>query len=321
LLFETFGGKAYIDYSELKTKKKKIDQRLEREPIKDYVLSEESEKELQKFRELLSAKRYSSNTVGTYVNCLKMFFGYFGEEDVKRISNSDVNRFMHEVVERGNYSLSYHRQIIGAIELYYGRLRERNLNLDKLERPRKARTLPKVLAKEEIKAILDKCANLKHKTMISLQYGCGLRVGELLDLKLSDISKDRKTLTVRQGKGKKDRRIPLSNSLLEMLGVYCGAYQPDNQLFEGKNGGRYSMNSVNQFLKKYADAAGIKKDINSHMLRHSYATHLMESGVGLRYIQEALGHASSRTTEIYTYVSTSEMGKLPSPIDFLNDIK
>jgi len=153
--------------------------------------------------------------------------------------------------------------------------------------------------------------------MISLQYGCGLRVSELLSLKPEYFNKDRNTVMILNSKGRLDRRLKVSDSLLQLLREYYRSYKPKEYLFEGQTGGAYSYNSVNKVLQNAAKKAGIKRHVSSHMLRHSYATHLLEGGVDLRYIQELLGHKSSKTTEIYTYVSNHKLESLHSPFDFL----
>ena len=153
--------------------------------------------------------------------------------------------------------------------------------------------------------------------MLSLMYSGGLRRGELLNLKLGDIDSNRMLIIINQGKGAKDRIVPLSPNILGMLRNYWKAYKPKEYLFEGMYGGKYSERSIELVLKKAVKDAGINKNIYLHMLRHSYATHLMESGTNLRYIQELLGHKSPKTTQLYTHVSSHQLGKIVSPFDKL----
>jgi integrase/recombinase XerD len=178
--------------------------------------------------------------------------------------------------------------------------------------------LPNVLSKEEVKLILGALSNIKHKTMLSLIYSCGLRRSELLKLKPSDIDSKRNIIIVRAAKGKKDRIVPLSDKILEMLREYYKTHKPKTWLFEGQNENQpYDERSLSNVLKQALAKTNIKKPVSLHWLRHSYATHLLEAGTDLRYIQEILGHSSSRTTEIYTHVSTQSIQKIISPFDTL----
>lgn len=174
------------------------------------------------------------------------------------------------------------------------------------------------MSKEEIKLILEAHSNIKHKTMLSLIYSCGLRRSELLNLKPNDIDSKRNIVIIRQSKGKKDRITPLSPKILELLRAYYTIYKPKIFLFEGqKSGSIYSEKSLQSVLKQALQKAKINKPVTLHWLRHSYATHLLESGTDLRYIQELLGHNSSKTTEIYTHVSTKSLQQIKSPFDDL----
>jgi integrase/recombinase XerD len=175
-----------------------------------------------------------------------------------------------------------------------------------------------VLSKQEVKQILEVLRNQKHRAMLSLIYGCGLRRGELLNLRPNDIDSKRMLVIIRNGKGFKDRIVPLSTKLLTMLREYHTVYKPETFLFEEAEAGKpYDERSLQQVLKQAIAKAGIKKPVSLHWLRHSYATHLLENGTDLRYIQELLGHKSSRTTEIYTHVSTKSIQNIKSPFDEL----
>ena len=190
--------------------------------------------------------------------------------------------------------------------------------VEKIHRPRPEHKLPNVLSRKEVKLILEAHRNIKHKTMLSLIYSCGLRRSELLHLKPGDIDSKRNLIVIRQSKGKKDRIVPLSLKILEMLRAYYQQYRPKKYLFEGQQAGTiYSEQSLQSVLKQALQKANIKKPITLHWLRHSYATHLLEGGTDLRYIQELLGHNSSKTTEIYTHVSTKSIQHIKSPFDDL----
>ncbi|MGC8859565.1 MAG: tyrosine-type recombinase/integrase [Ignavibacteria bacterium] len=174
------------------------------------------------------------------------------------------------------------------------------------------------MSKEEIKRIITAPQNVKHRTMLSMIYTCGLRRGELLNLKIDDVDSKRHMLIIRNSKGYKDRQVPISDKTIEMLREYYKVYKPKTWLFEGQqNSEPYSETSLQKVLHKAVNDAGIKKPVTLHWLRHSYATHLLESGVDLRYIQELLGHKNSKTTEIYTHVTEKSLQKIKSPFDDL----
>lgn len=207
---------------------------------------------------------------------------------------------------------------MNVIKLYFKIVKETAIDIDKIHRPKREKAIPNVLSKEEIKAILEAPKNLKHKAMLSMIYSCGLRRSELLNLRPNDIDSKRNVVIIRQSKGKKDRITPLSPKILELLRDYYKEYSPKIYLFEGQEKNtQYSARSLEEVLKKSIKLATIKKPVTLHWLRHSYATHLLESGTDLRYIQELLGHNSSKTTEIYTHVSTKNIQQIKSPFDDL----
>lgn len=208
--------------------------------------------------------------------------------------------------------------MISALKTYFRKLHNRKLEVEKIERPRREHKLPNVLSKEEVKKILDAPANIKHKAMLSLIYACGLRRSELLNLKPGDIDSKRGLRTIRNAKGRKDRVVPVSEKIIELLRNYFKGYRPKVYLFEGQEeASRYSEESLSKVLKNALKSAKINRPATLHWLRHSYATHMLESGVDLRYIQELLGHKSSKTTEIYTHVSIKSLQKIKSPFDDL----
>lgn len=208
--------------------------------------------------------------------------------------------------------------MVNAIKLFYRTQFEKLLQPDLVHRPRRKHKLPNVLSKEEVKLILQAHGNIKLKTMLSLIYSCGLRRSELLNLKPNDIDSKRGLVLIKQAKGKKDRIAPLSAKVLELLREYYTAYKPKEWLFEGQSGkGQYDETSLASVLKQALQKSKITKPVTLHWLRHSYATHLLEAGTDLRYIQEILGHRSSRTTEIYTHVSNKSILKIESPFDNL----
>jgi integrase/recombinase XerD len=288
-------------------------------PPKDFnILSVDSQQQLQEFKNFLSSRRYSDNTIKTYVDALKSFFVFFAHRSVSELCNQDIIQYNNEYIIKNKLSASYQNQVINAIKLYYKACENTNIELDKIHRPRRAKELPNVLSKQEVKAILQAHSNIKHRVMLSLIYSCGLRCGELLSLLPAHIDSKRGIVIIKNAKGKKDRITPLSNKILELLREYFRFYKPVTYLFEGQTKGvPYDERSLQLVLKQALVKAGITKPATLHWLRHSYATHLLESGTDLRYIQELLGHKSSKTTEIYTHVSTRFIQQIKSPFDDL----
>lgn len=269
------------------------------------------------FVSYLNSKRYSPNTVRVYSDSLSIFFRFTGSIPIDEIQNDDLIRFNNDYILKNGFSSSFQNQVVNAIKLYFRAIRSVRLDVDLIHRPRREKPLPNVLSKEDVKRLLDTPYNLKHRAMLALIYSCGLRRSELLNMTLRDIDSDRLVVIIRQSKGKKDRIVPLSPKILELLRDYFRAYRPKKYLFEGQTGDQYSAKSLESVLKQTLQRAGIDNSVSLHWLRHSYATHLLEAGTDLRSIQELLGHKSSKTTEIYTHVSTRHIQNIRSPFDDL----
>lgn len=269
------------------------------------------------FRNWLEQRRYGARTIDTYLDLVKVFLRFCSGIPEEEIRVSDVERFNSEYILRKGLSVSYQRQFVGALKLYFGRLESSKLDIGGLERPRRERKLPVVLSKEEVIRILVSIPNAKHRLLIALLYGSGLRMGELLKLRVEDIDGNRLMIRVRQGKGKKDRYVTLSERLLQMLRAYWLRFKPDGILFPGQGKEEYSSTSVRVILKRACDAARIKKHVTPHTLRHSYATHLLEDGIDIRYVQSLLGHSKPETTMIYTHVTQRKLATIRSPFDSL----
>jgi integrase/recombinase XerD len=315
-LFQVLRGKIWIDYSQLQQKHeaKSVAKPFHSLP----ALVEDQKAAIMRFKNYLNANRYSENTLTTYSDALTIFLRFYAHKDISDITNLDVESFNNEYILKNKYSASFQNQVVNAIKLFFRVVEKKSISVELLERPRQEHRLPNVLSKEEVKTILNAPKNLKHKMMLSLIYACGLRRSELLKLTLKDIYSDRNLIMVRQSKGKKDRIVPIGNKLIESLREYYLMYKPKTWLFEGQNSGeRYSEKSLQNVLKQSLAKCKITKPVTLHWLRHSYATHLLEAGTDLRYIQELLGHNSSRTTEIYTHVSTKNIQNIISPFDNL----
>ncbi|MCH9659773.1 MAG: site-specific integrase [Bacteroidetes bacterium] len=264
----------------------------------------------------MRAQRLSENTIKTYLDLVSKFLGYLDRHSVTDITPKWVSRFNYDFIVAQDYSISYQNQCISAIKKYV-QFRGVLLSLDALQRPRKPQKLPCVLSVDELSLLLDCTQNLKHKALLSLLYSAGLRIGEALRLLPTDIDSKRMLIFVRDAKGKKDRYTLLSERFLVLLRGYYKAYRPKHYLFEGQQGVAYSATSARKILLKSKARAGIRKPIVLHTLRHSFATHLLESGTDIRYIQELLGHSSPKTTMIYTHVSSKSLQKIKNPFDSL----
>ena len=267
-------------------------------------------------RELLSRK-YSYKTVKGYLYYNKDFLNFIGKT-LSDINDSDIKDYLLYLAEEKQSATSTLNQAINALKFYYGTILKKKF-LYEIRRPRKDKKLPVVLSKEEVAKILSSIENIKHKAILMIAYSSGLRVSEVVKLKPEDIDSKRMLIHIKGSKGRKDRYTLLSETVLETLRVYWRKYRPQKWLFEGAREGRYlSTRTADKIFVNACEKAGIKKEVSFHTLRHSFATHLLEGGTDLRYIQELLGHTHSKTTEIYTHVSTKSLGKIVSPIDTLN---
>lgn len=274
--------------------------------------------EIAVFKRWMEQKRYSESTVKTYVMAITIFLRFIKPKVSVEATNEDMRRFVHAYMIPRKLSFSYQNQAVNAAKLFFRTIRGSILITEQLERPRREHKLPNVLSKEEVGQILSVLTNMKHRMMLSLIYACGLRRGELLSLKPTHIDSKRHLLLIINGKGRKDRVVPISDKLIELLRDYYRYYRPKIWLFEGQYpGDPYSEKSIQSVLKLALQRARITKPVTLHWLRHSYATHLLESGTDLRYIQELLGHRSSKTTEIYTHVTEKSLQKIRSPFDDL----
>jgi len=262
----------------------------------------------------LELKRYANNTVKTYVSCFEAFINHYNHIEPKNINENDIRAYLQKLIQEGS-SNSYVNQAINAIKFYYEVVMEMPNRFYGMERPRVEEKLPKVLSKEEVLSIIAHTNNIKHRCVISLLYSAGLRRNELLNLIPEDIDGKRMMIKVRGGKGNKDRFTILSETLLKELREYYKLWKPRTYLFEGPMGARYSPESVAKIVSRAAENAKIKKRVSPHMLRHSFAAHLLEAGTDLRYIQVLLGHKSTKTTEIYTHVATNVFFKIKNPLD------
>jgi integrase/recombinase XerD len=270
------------------------------------------------YMEKLERMRYSQNTIKTYSHYMKDFMNHFHDRELQTITPGDINRYLLNLIRRRKISASQQNQRINAIKFYYEKVLGRKRQYYQLNRPRKEMKLPKILTVEEVEQVLKHCKNLKHKCILMTLYSGGLRRSELINLKITDIDSRRMLIRITDSKGHKDRHTLLSEKLLKMLRDYFRFYKPEYWLFEGQGGGQYSATSIENIFRSALKKANINKHATPHTLRHSFATHLLEQGINLRYIQELLGHSSIKTTEIYTHVSSRQLSKIKNPLDNLN---
>jgi integrase/recombinase XerD len=269
---------------------------------------------LENLRKELIARRYSPKTIKAYIFSNKQLFN-FTRKPAEFIAKEDIRDFLVYLAEEKSVATSSLNITINALKFFYHEILKNDLVID-ITRPKKDKKLPVVLSKEEISRILTAVVNLKHKSILMLTYASGLRVSEVVRLKIEDLDQERKLIMIKGAKGRKDRYTVLSDVAFQILQEYCSKFKPEGWLFPGfQNNGHISIRTAQSVFGQAKDAAGIEKDVSIHSLRHSFATHLLEGGTDLRYIQELLGHQSSKTTEIYTHVSNRILGKIVSPLD------
>lgn len=312
LIFKLFKGEANLNADAIFNKSMPTKQFPKRR-IRD--LTPENKTLLNGFYAYLKGKRYSESTVNTYSQLVADFIEFFNSTPTKSLNNRHVEQFTETIYIKRDYSISTQRQFISALKLFTNYHPDTLINNLKLERPKKSKKLPSVLSQEEIINILRLTKNLKHKAIIALLYSCGLRISELIDLELHSIDIERKQIFIRDSKGRKDRMVTLADSLIPLITNYYVSYKPKKYFVEGQIEKKYSAESVRQFLKRSCKVANISKTVTPHTLRHSYATHLLENGVDIRYIQSLLGHSRPETTMIYTHVSRKDLMNISNPLD------
>lgn len=270
---------------------------------------------LKDFAKILLVKRYSKQTINSYLSHLRLAQVFFSYQSFLAITDREWFNYIFHLVNTKNIAVSTQKQIVGSLKLFYKEVYNIEKDFGKVIVSQRQNKIPEVLSRSEVKQILRNTHNIKHKALLSLLYGSGLRIGELLNLKVGDINSERMTVRVNQGKGRKDRFTILSENGLKVLRVYFKEYIPQNYLFEGQQGRKYTAGSARKVLKKSLKKAGITKPVTLHTLRHSFATHLLENGIGISHIQKLLGHQSIKTTLIYTHITNEALSTIKSPLD------
>lgn len=285
--------------------------------IPSFEISEKIQNELDRNHQKMRLKGFSEATIRNYQSNLTPFLKYFEAAAYREITKEQIEGFVYYLISKYKISEQKQNQLINAIKCYY----EHTLGMPReyytITRPTKSKDLPNVLSEEEVRAIINFPTNTKHRAILHTIYGAGLRVGELLRLRISDIRSADGYIFIKDAKGKKDRHTVLSPVLLQLLRTYFKEYKPSYWLFEGQDGGQYTAQSVQRIYRKAVKGTNSNPWSTPHTLRHSFATHLMQRGVNIRYIQSALGHASTKTTEVYTRVLGISNKTLKSPLDTL----
>lgn len=308
--------KVFVDYSTLQGQKPPKPQKLQKsQKSEKRRLSDSHKQTLNDYVKYLRGLRLSESTVKTYFTFVANFFDFLPEKPLEKIDNTYVRLFAEFIVAKKKYSISSHRQLISAIKHFSDFCQECQIKNPELKRPSKSKYLPSVLSQREVIDLLRATANLKHRAVLALIYSAGLRVGEAINLELAHIDIDRRQLFIKNAKGRKDRFVVLAESFLPLFHNYFMTYAPTTYFVEGSKGKKYSATSIRSFLKRACRKAGIQKTVTPHTLCHSYATHLIENGTGLRHVQELLGHSKPETTMIYTHIAKKDMLSIKSPLD------
>lgn len=265
------------------------------------------------FVQRMKSKNWSEKTIKNYRSQVDCFLREFKQrERAKEISANEIEQYLLKKVQ-----VNTRKHARCAIQAFYSLVINQPMKLAQIPWPKKERKLPMPIDAGDIQRIISVCHNLKHKSIICLLYGCGLRIGEVLNLKPEHVDSKRMIIHIVAGKGKKDRIVMLPQELLELLRKYFKLYRPQEFLFNGQFSNQYSERSINEFLKKYAALAGMNSNIHAHLLRHSFATHALENGTDISLIQKLLGHNSIKTTLIYTHVSSNIIANTTSPLSKL----
>lgn len=283
----------------------------------EIVVSEQVQKELDRHYQKMKLKHYSDSTIRVYQSNLAQFFNYFNESDLTVLTKEQIEGFVFELVKKYKISEQKQNMMINAIKSYYEHTLGMPREFYNITRPKRSKDLPNTLSESEVLAIINAPENIKHKAILHTIYSAGLRIGEVIRLRVKDVRSHDGFLFIKDSKGKKDRHTVLSPLLLDLLRNYYKVHKPSYWLFEGQDGGQYSATSIQQIYRRAVKETGSNPWSTPHTLRHSFATHLMQRGVNIRYIQTALGHSSTKTTEVYTRVLSINSKTLKSPLDVI----
>ena len=287
------------------------------QPVPQIQLNEKSLEALDNLEKALILKHYSVSSIKTYAMMFKVFLAKFQERDLNKITKEEIEGFVYQLIKKNNIGESYQNQLINAIKAYY----EHALGLPReyyeIKRPKKAVSIPNVLSQQEVLRIIQNPTNIKHRAILWTIYSAGLRISELINLRIADVHSDEGYLFIKDSKGKKDRKTILSTNLISLLREYYIENKPSYWLFEGLTGGQYSATSIRNIFRKAVKLTNANPWCTVHTLRHSFATHCIENNINLRHLQNMLGHNSPKTTEIYTKTIAINNKNISSPLDIL----
>lgn len=292
-----------------------VERPIQTKTVEKFPLTDAQEDAVLALQKTLTLKRYSESTIRTYTNLLGVFLTAFSHKNIADVTSSEIEAYVHGLIATHHISASYQNQLINAIKAYYEHVLGRERTFYKVTRPKRSVSLPNVLSREEVAAILQFPKNIKHRAILTTIYSAGLRISEVINLRVVDIHSKEGFIFVKDSKGKKDRHTILAAALLPLLRAYYKKYRPSYWLFEGQTGGKYSVGSVGAIFRRAVAGTGSNPWATVHTLRHSFATHCIEDNVNMRHVQIMLGHNSSKTTEIYTKTVAINNKKVISPLD------
>jgi len=273
------------------------------------------EKYFEKLKDELISRKYSSHTIDSYIRYNREFL-QFSDANINAVTDEMVKTYLRYLSENQKYSASTLNGAINALKFFYSTVLKRGIVFERIMRPKKDKKLPIVLSAEEVMKIIDSTSNLRHRLLLMAVYSAGLRVSEVVSLKISDIDISRKIITVHSAKGRKDRNTLLSDAFIETLKIYRQIEKPESWLFPGQQSKSHiAIRTAEKVFETALARSGINKTASIHSLRHSFATHLLENGIDMRFIQKLLGHANVSTTEIYTHVTSNHLSNIKSPLD------
>lgn len=270
---------------------------------------------IDKYEKILRLKNYSPKTEKAYLHHLNLFLDYISKSNISSVDSKILLDYFNYLKQTRNFSYSAIKQSLASVRFLFLDVLKKEIDFDFFVKMKRPNSLPNILTVDEIREIINSITNLKHRAIISTIYSCGLRISEAVNLKINDIDSSAMTVKIVNAKGRNDRIVMLSEKLLFLLREYFKEYKPKIYLFEGQKGEQYSTRSIQQIFNNAAKKVGIKKKVTVHSLRHSFASHLLDNGTDIRFIQELLGHKHLSTTQIYTHINPVSVKRIKSPFD------
>jgi len=270
---------------------------------------------IDKYEKILRLKNYSPKTEKAYLHHLNLFLDYISKSNISSVDSKILLDYFNYLKQTRKFSYSAIKQSLASVRFLFLDVLKKEIDFDFFVKMKRPNSLPNILTIEEVRKFINSIVNIKHRAIISTIYSCGLRISEAVNLKLNEIDSSAMTVKTVNAKGRNDRIVMLSEKLLSLLRVYFKEYKPKIYLFEGQKGEQYSTRSIQQIFNNAAKKVGIKKKVTVHSLRHSFASHLLDNGTDIRFIQELLGHKNLSTTQIYTHISPASVKKIKSPFD------